>query len=206
MFGGDTPSRFVAPPEVWSDAKKGFMPIDEWALEKQDHLIVGTHHYRPLVARMLSTAVAGRVWKCRIWQQSAPPVDIAEYDEAKYQEHWFDADVTVLNLPSNSKYLPPRGKYITVLELPDADGAPDNRFVHIPAEVGAVAITTSAITAGTATRQGSGTATLKVVEPGVDYAAGEEVTVYNTNDEVATGKIVQLKKIDGYWFVDVARC
>lgn len=192
-------------PEVWSPQRRLWLPMSEWGHEKQERLMVGTHHYRPLIAKVLEDSEPGRVWRCRIWQQSAPPFSSDTVD-SDYQDHWFEADVIVANLSETSKHLPPVDEYITVIELPDADGGQDNDFVYVLNEIPRIARTTSIVTAGTATEAGDGTANLIEFEPGEPYSVTDSVTVYNTNDEIADDKVIQVKRIEGYWFVDVARC
>lgn len=69
-----------------------------------------------------------------------------------------------------------------------------------------LAVTTSTISAASGSTPGSGTATLQFFN-GTNYAAISasyaNVTIFNTlNVAIASGVVVQLKRIDQYWFAD----
>ena len=92
-----------------------------------------------------------------------------------------------------------------------------SRFPRI-ATPGKFAITASTITAGNQTTKqlGSGTGTLQVIRPvtrdGVTtypYAAVPSianVVILNGGAAIASGRLIQVKYIDGFWVVDVDYC
>jgi hypothetical protein len=81
---------------------------------------------------------------------------------------------------------------------------------QFPGQTFKLAITTSTISAASGSTPGSGTATLQLFN-GATYSAISatyaSVTVFNsTSSTIPSGNLIQLKRIDGYWFVDVASC
>lgn len=76
---------------------------------------------------------------------------------------------------------------------------------------GFVAVTTSAITAASGSTLGKGSAKIfRLYEDGDDLKRGDtdvEMRVYNlAAEEVPTGKIVQVKRVDGFMLVDFELC
>lgn len=78
-------------------------------------------------------------------------------------------------------------------------------------EHGFVAVTSGTITAASGTTLGRGTARLWKLERSGDNVVrtdtGKDVTVFNTNTAtVASGRVVQLKRANGFLLIDVDNC
>jgi hypothetical protein len=206
-FSSAEPSRFEAMPEVWSPGRRQYEPISEWATEQMARLMMGTRQYRPLIGKVVSGYPGENRWRCTLWREAAPYMGSS--DPREFEDHSFEADVLVIGDPNALPIEPPIGFYVgPVVELPSPTGAPDNDFLLVsPQPSGArIARTTSLITAGTASRQGTGSVMLLIAAPGVDYVDDVAATVFNTNDQVPDDTIVQTKMVGSMRFIDVARC
>ncbi len=84
-----------------------------------------------------------------------------------------------------------------------------------PAQInwfGKLAITTSTITSGGTGTLGKGTAKLQLISRdssgNASYANSsyDDVVVYNQSSSIASGKLVQIKVVDGTFLIDVVAC
>ncbi len=77
---------------------------------------------------------------------------------------------------------------------------------------GKLAITTSTITAAGTGTLGKGTAKLQLIKRDISnnatYANSsyDDVTVYNMASSIASGKLIQVKVVDGIFLVDTVAC
>lgn len=128
-----------------------------------------------------------------------------------------------MNPPNGTSQTPPVGNGPVMLDRASAERVADatryyesmvrGRDRTSPPRLGGVnafqlAVTTSTVGPGTATTPGTGTAAFQRFNGASVSADADTTTVYNYHDKtVATGKLVLLAWVQGYWFVvDVRSC